>query len=153
MPKENETLEAHAEPRTWTSLSVLRNHGVTDAETIRGLVGEEIGRRLESFLKINIDLDELLDNVDGWKELTVDSKYMTSIMLSSWISQHTSNYKKVFPLIDRMSAESKEFLVITSMGITRKNLMKFLKDLIQYNGSYKKCLEDITSILKDIQLG
>jgi hypothetical protein len=49
---------------------------------------------------------------------------MTSIMLSSWISQHLSSYKKVFPLIDQMSAESKEFLVITSMGITRKNLMK-----------------------------
>jgi len=149
VPRATETLDPYPVPRTWTSLATLMAKGVQDKETIRGLVGYEVGTKFDAFLKVRVDINELINNPEVFHELEFDAKYMVSVMLASWISQHIKNTAKVFPLIDEMSKEKREFLVLTCMSISRNNLVQFLRQLFTYNPMYKDVLSEIAIGLKE----
>ena len=159
VPKVTETLDPYPTPRTWTALAALMAKGINDKETIRGLVGYEVGTKFDAFLKVRVDINELINNPEVFHELEFDAKYMVSVMLASWISQHIKNAAKAFPLIDEMSKEkrerlicyilAREFLVLTCMSISRKNLVQFLRQLFTYNPMYKDVLSEIAIGLKE----
>jgi hypothetical protein len=149
IPSKTETLDAYAVPRTWTALSLLMKQGIDDDETIVGLVGYEVGQKLEAFLKVNVDMDDLLDHPSKFRELNLDGKYMVSVMLSSWITKNIKKPQKSFELIDWMSNESKEFLILTCIGMQKPQLVNFLKELFIGRPQYKEILSEIVIRLKE----
>lgn len=70
-------------------------------------------------------------------------------MLGTWVSKHINDPKKAYPLLDTMSLESREFLVLTCMSMQKKNLVQFLRQLFTYQPSYKDVLSEIAIKLKE----
>lgn len=149
VPKKPETLEAYPVPRTWSVASLLMHKGVCSDDTLVGLLGYEVGTKLEAFLKVNVDIEELIRTPEGFARLDLDGKYMVAVMLGTWISKHIQDPKKAYPLLDAMSQESREFLVLTCMSMQKKSLIQFLRHLFTYQPSYKDVLSEIAIKLKD----
>jgi len=60
LPRTPEGLEEYPTPRTWSWLALDLYEGFNELEDICGLVGEEVGMRFHAFLKLNVDIDELI---------------------------------------------------------------------------------------------
>ena len=149
VPKEPEGLDAYPVPRTWTALATLMAHNISDSETIKGLVGEEVGIKFGAFLKVNVDLNELMREPHRFVELDEDARYMTALMLSSWIGDHLKKPERAFSLIDVMSGESREYLLLTCLTIKRRKLVSFLKSLFVHDASYKDLLSEVALKIRD----
>jgi len=149
IPKVAETLDAYPTPRTWSALSLLMKKGMDDAETITGLVGKEVGTKLSAFLKVNVDVDDLIREPERFHDLELDGKYMASVMLASWISKNIRSVSRCFRLIDEMSKESREFLVLTCISMNRNKLVHFLKELFRYSRVYRDALSEIALEIKE----
>jgi len=149
VPRQTETLDPYPTPRSWTSLSTLMAKGIHDRDTIRGLIGYEVGTKLDAFLKVDVDINQLLMEPRAFHELEFDAKYMVAVMLGSWISQHIKNPARAFGLIDEMSSEKREFLVLTCMAMNRRKLVSFLRALFAYNVAYRDVLSEIAIGIKE----
>lgn len=152
VPKKTETLDQYPTHRTWTTLATYMQKGIQDDETITGLVGEEVGTKFEAFMKVDIDLEQMMANPTSFRTLTVDGKYMLSIMLSTWLTKHIKDPTKSFELIDSMHNDSREFLILTCMGMSKSSLVNLLRILFTARPQYKESLSEIIIKLKeDIQ--
>ncbi|MGC8936545.1 MAG: hypothetical protein ACP5KV_04180 [Candidatus Methanomethylicaceae archaeon] len=148
VPKSTETLDAYPVPRTWTYLATLMAKGVSDPYTVKGLVGYEVGTKFLAFLDVNVDIDELIARPELFDELGFDAKYMVAVLLGNWINQH-ANFAKAFKLVDKMSFERKEFLVLACMSMQKKRLVDFLRQLFNHNPEYKDALSEIALGIKE----
>lgn len=149
VPQTPEGLDAYPVPRTWTSVATLMAHNMSDSETIRGLVGEEVGIKFGAFLKVDVDIDELMQEPSKFLDLSEDARYMTSLILSSWIGGHMKNLNRAFPLLDIMSDASREYTILTCMSIYKRDLVAFLKDLFNYDARYEDLLSEVTLKIAD----
>jgi hypothetical protein len=149
VPMKPETLEAYPVPRTWSATALLMHRGVSTDDTLVGLLGYEVGTKLQAFLKVDVDIEELIRTPEVFTRLDLDGKYMVSVMLGTWISKHIADPKRAYPLIDSMSMESREFLVLTCMSMEKKSLVQFLRQLFTYQPSYKDVLSEIAIKLKE----
>jgi len=148
VPRRSETLEAYPVPRTWTATALLMHRGLCTDTTLVGLLGYEVGTKFQAFLKVNVDVEELIKTPQLFAELDLDGQYMASIMLGTWIGKHLKNPKRAYPLIDVMSEESREFLVLTCMSMAERKLVQFLRQLFMHQPSYKDVLSEIAVKLK-----
>jgi len=153
LPEEPETLEAYPTPRSWTRLSRLRYFGMKDRETVEGLIGLEVGQKYLAFLEVSVDINDLIRYPNSWTALNLDGKYMASLLLATWISKHlkTKVISNCFRLIDEMTRDSEEFLVCTLVTLKLSILTKFLQKLFAYNTEYEDILDEIASIVEQIQ--
>ena len=147
LPRTPEGLEEYPTPRTWSWLALDLYEGFNELEDICGLVGEEVGMRFHAFLKLNVDIDELIAEPKRFHALELDAKYMATFMLSSWITQNFKNLAKAYPLIDEMSQESREYLVMVCMTMKKATLVKFLKQLLVDKPVYKEVLTEIADTI------
>jgi len=148
-PKRRETLDPYPVPRTWTWLALELHEGFDSPDDIDGYVGAEVGAKFRAFLKTRVNIDELVAAPRKFHELDFDAKYMAAIMLASWLSKHAKTMQKAFPLIDEMTSERTEFLVITCTSMKRNKLLKFLEQLIKYQPEYRKILSEVALGLRD----
>lgn len=149
VPPTPEGLDAYPVPRTWTALATLMSKGISDAETFRGLVGDEVGMKFNAFIKVDMDIDELMQEPAKFNDLSEDARYMTSLILSSWIGGHMKNLDRAFPLFDVMSDASREYTILTCMSIDKRKLVSFLKDLFSYDARYEELLSEVTLKIVD----
>ena len=112
-------------------------------------MGAEVGAKFRAFLKTRVDIDDLVAAPRKFHDLNFDAKYMAAIMLASWLSKHAKTMQKAFPLIDEMTSERTEFLVITCTSMKRNKLLKFLEQLIKYQPEYRKILSEVALGLRD----
>lgn len=147
-PEQGEGLEAWPSPRSWTWLALDLVEGFDSLDDICGLVGEEVGRKLHAFLQLNVDIEELIEDPKRFHGLSFDAKYVVPIMLANWLSQNQKTMSKAFKLIDIMSAQSHEFLVMTCMSMQRKALIHFLSELFKYDTKYRGILSEIALNVK-----
>jgi hypothetical protein len=148
VPKQAECLEAYPTPRSWTAAALLMYRGLNSDDTLCGLLGYEVATKLQAFLKVKVDIDELIKDPSLYDKLSLDGKYMAAVMLSTWVEKHNSA-SKAFPLIDKMSNDSRELLVLTCLGMSRKRLVGFLRELFAYNAKYKDFLDEVALKLKN----
>jgi len=146
IPKTQEGLEEFPTPRSWTRLSRLMWAGVQSNEVITGSIGHEAGIRFISFMKVNIDIEELISNPETFDSLSLDAKYMASFMLAAWCSRNSEQVNKVLKLVDRMAKFSKEFITLTCTNLTRDKLVIFIKELIKHNVNYERVLLEIAEV-------
>jgi hypothetical protein len=149
LPKTPEGLEEYPTPRTWTWLSLDLAEGFDSLEDICGLVGEEVGMKFHAFTKLDVDIEELIKNPEMFGKLELDAKYMSTFMLASWISQHIKNVERAYGLIDAMSNESREFLVMVCMSMRKGTLVRFLKQLLADRRVYLDVLSEITETISN----
>jgi hypothetical protein len=149
VPRTPETLDSYPVPRTWEWLALELHEGFSTDDDICGLVGYEVGTKLQAFLKVDVDIEELIRTPEVFTRLDLDGRYMVSVMLGTWISKHINDPKRAYPLIDAMSLESREFLVLTCMSMEKRNLVQFLRQLFTYQPSYKDVLSEIAIKLKE----
>jgi MoxR-like ATPase len=159
VPNTPEGLENFPTPRSWTWVALDLREGFYSLEDLTGLVGEEVGRKFDAFLKNSVDLEKLIRDPAGFYQLGFDAKYMVPIMLASWVSQNMKGFERAFPLIDVMSGEAPnnpaqeggrhEFLTMMCVSMNKKNLVTLLKSLFQHNPSYREVLSDIALTIKD----
>jgi len=148
VPNKPEGLEGFPSPRSWMWLALDLYEGFNTLEDITGLVGEEVGRKLDAFMKIDFDIDDLIKEPERFQHLNFDAKYMVPIMLANWLADH-KDIAKAFPLIDAMADERHEFLVMVCLCMNKKALVAFLKSLFLYKTEYKDVLSDIALKIKD----
>lgn len=141
-PQRTETLEGFPTPRAWTHLSLLMHQGITDRDTLSGLLGSEVGEKLNIFLMTDVDIEELIERPEKFHSLNLDGKYMATVMLSSWIS-NLEDFSKTFDLIDAMASESREYLVTVCVCLDREKLVNFLTRLFHYNPRYRDFLGQV----------
>jgi len=149
LPKTAEGLENFPTPRSWTWVALDLAEGFGSLEDFIGLLGEEVGRKFDAFLKLNVDIEDLIREPKAFHGLNFDAKYVVPIMLANWISQHQKSMVKAFPLIDEMTSEKHEFLVMTCISMRKKNLVAFLKELFVYKPIYKDILSEIALEVKN----
>ena len=143
LPSETETLNAFPTPRSWSDLALLMKAGLTSQDIINGLVGEEVGLKLRGFLETKVDVKDLLKEPRKWYELNIDGKYMCALMLSSYINQHYKEVNTVLPLLEVMMRDSRDFIVVTCMGVSENKLARFLQIL-------SKIKPDIVEMLGEV---
>lgn len=140
-PERTETLEGFPTPRAWTHLSLLMHQGINDRDTLSGLLGSEVGEKLNIFLMTDVDIEELIERPEKFHSLNLDGKYMATVMLASWISN--SEEFRAFDLIDVMASESREYLVTVCVCLGREKLVKFLTQLFQHDPRYREFLGQV----------
>ena len=148
VPNKPEGLEGFPSHRSWSWLALDLYEGFNTLEDLTGLVGEEVGRKFDAFLKIDFDIEDLIKEPERFEHLNFDAKYMVPVMLANWIADH-KDASKAFPLIDVMSNEKHEFLVMTCLCMNKKKLVEFLKSLFLYKVEYKDVLSDVALKIKD----
>ena len=148
LPREPEVERNFPTPRSWSILSVLLSKGINNPEVIEGLLGPEIGGKFIAFTKIKVDINELIREPSRFSELDIDAKYMTCLMLASWIAKHRKNMKVTFDLVDTMTNDRHEYLVFTAKVMKRALLIQFLQELFKYNRAYETILHEIAIVLK-----
>ncbi|MEM2660935.1 MAG: hypothetical protein QXS74_06410 [Nitrososphaeria archaeon] len=148
LPKDPEGFDNFPTPRTWSWLALDLVEGFDRQEDIIGLVGEEVGRKFMAFMKYNIDINDLIANPEKFDQLEFDAKYMAITMLASWLSSNKKKMEAAFPLIDKLSNEKHEYLVLLCMSMNPKNLQHFIEKLSKHNPKYLETLYDITVRIK-----
>ena len=148
VPRKMETLDPYPTPRTWTSLAIHMAKGVESRELVKGLVGEEVGQKFLAFLEVKVDIEELIAEPQRWKRLSMDARYMASVMLATWITRNIKRgVERCFRLMDEMSETGRDFIVITLIAIPDKRVrIPLVKSLFQYDSRYKDFLLDVVSI-------
>ena len=131
-PKEAETLEQHPTPRSWTMLATLLAEGLVGEEEMSSIVGEEMAQKLRAFLSLKVDLEELAAKPSAFPRLGLDAKYVVAIMLASELTEN--NYQKFSPLVEEMTKDSMEWMVIMITSMTSKRREKILTVLGRKNG-------------------
>jgi len=133
-------------------LGLLMNLGFRDADTVDGLVGTEAGTKLRAFMSTNIDIHDLIRNPDKFENLSLDAKYMTSLMLSSWTVDNIRKKKEIeksLSLVDAMIAESREFAILAWTTLGKKNLVEMIKILMDHRPEYKDMLTEVAVTTKN----
>jgi len=150
VPRKVETLHNYPTPRSWTATSLLLHRGVGDDDALAGLLGGEVGQKFAAFCAVNIDVRELIAHPELFAQLDLDGRYMASVMLGTWLSKH-KEHRRAFGLVDAMSRESREFLVIAAMSTKRAPLVRFLKVLFKYNPKYRDALTDVVTLKGELK--
>lgn len=157
VPKEPETLENFPTPRSWTGLA-LKLHRLTKGgkiarerfkDVVIGSVGSEVGYKFIGFVKTRVDLKVLLDNPHMFKDLNIEAKYMTALLLATNIPKSIkkrAEMQKVLKLVDVMTEESPEYIILTALSMPQKKLQDFLTVLFGYNMSYLDILSEIIEL-------
>jgi hypothetical protein len=148
VPKEIETLHNFPTPRSWSDLALYLHAGLKNDDLICGLVGEETGQKFQAFLKVNVDLNELISNPELFRTLNLDARYMSCVMLGTYLTKNYKKAKKTFPLLDVMASISRDLLVLTLISVKHKQLVEVLRQLKSYNKEYMSVLKDIAVKLK-----
>ena len=143
-PEDPETLRNYPTPRAWTKLALLMKRGFDDPEIITGLIGPEVGARFSAFLKTRVDLNELLEDPEKFKELNLDQQYMAAIMLAGWFERN-KKIGKGFRLLTKMSEESVEFTIVTLLSITDQKVRR--KVVMEIVNKDKELTDKILSVI------
>ena len=145
-PKNPEGLENFPSPRTWTMLARLLYYGMNDEETIKGLIGNEAGLRFITFIETNVNIEDIINEPKLFETLTLDGKYMCTFLLGTWCEKNMEELNKAFPLIDKISTISREYLALLCLNMKRDKLAKFVMKLLQHDRKYESILSEITNI-------
>jgi len=150
VPAEPETTHNFATHRSWTKMAVLSHRGVFEPEAY---LGPEVGQKYRAFKAINVDIDEIIADPERWGKLDLDAKYMMCAMLSSWLDQQPKEkLPKSFPLVDAITAESREFFVLVCQCAKVSTLSRMFPLLSAHDKKYerlaKQTLKDRAKVLK-----
>jgi hypothetical protein len=150
VPSEPETTENFPTHRSWTRVAVLSHQGVFEPE---GHLGPEIGEKFRAFKAISVDIAELIAEPERWEKLELDAKYMACAMLSSWLDQQKKeDLPKSFPLLDAITADSREYFILICQCAKVSTLSKMFPQLFAHSKKYEKLargtLKDRTEVLK-----
>jgi len=104
-------------------------------------------------MKQSIDIEDLIKNPAKFAEISLDAKYMCTLMLSTWIQENAKKTQSAMGLIDAMTKQSREFLVLICKSMQEKKLLALLKDLVTHDPKYKDLLTEIVvSVKQSIKL-
>lgn len=154
VPKKVETLFNFPTPRSWTDVALLLKAGIEDSNIYTGLLGPEIGQKFNAFLKVRVDLGELMEEPHKFVDMSLDAQYMSCVMFGTWLAKQVRKkatleaVKKGFPLVDVMAKMSRDLLVLTCMSMKRQYLTKFLKILFKHDSKYMSILDTVVLRLK-----
>lgn len=140
-PSETEVLHNFPTPRTWTK-TCLELESNTNREAIEGLLGPEVAQKLQSFLMVDVDIDNLIKNPSKWKKQELDAKYMLCIELSNWLSE-AKNPENAFNLLDEMLEDSRQYPVLTFLAINTRKLTNLFKDLFSHEEKYSEIVSQV----------
>jgi hypothetical protein len=144
--KEAETLEEMPTPRSWSTLAVLLSKGVVEEEVIESIIGPEMGQKFAAFMKIRIDLNELAREPKRWEWLSLDAKYLASIMLASEITAKT--VWKWKPLLLEMGKDSREWLIVLSLAMPHEKRSQLYLAVVEMGGDMEQLFKEIEEVAK-----
>jgi hypothetical protein len=143
--KEAETLEEMPTPRSWSTLAVLLAKGVRGEEVVSSVIGPEMGEKFVAFLSVSVDLEDLAKRPQKWKELSMDAKYMASIMLGSAIE--VDRIGRWLPLLKEISEESREWLILSAIAMPEEKRAQFFLSLLKAGDEAQKMIEAVEEVV------
>jgi len=149
VPDEPETTKNFPTPRTWTQLARNTYYSCSSPDA---LLGPEVGQKFRAFCDINVDIEELIADPAPWGKLDLDAKYMAGAMLASWFGKTPKEkLHESFNLIDTISDDSREYLVLVFQCTKVSALSRLFSQLFPYAKKYEKIakqtLKDHTEVL------
>lgn len=150
VPPEPETLKNFPTHRSWTKVAVLSHYRVFEPEA---RLGPEVGGKYRAFKAINVDIDEIIAEPERWEKLDLDAKYMACAMLASWLDQQPKEkLSKSLPLVDAITADSREFFVLVCQCAKVSTLSRMFPLLFAHNKKYerlaKQTVKDRVKVLR-----
>jgi hypothetical protein len=120
--------------------------GVGGEEVVESVIGPVMGQKFAAFMKIRVDLDELARVPRKWKELSLDAKYVTSIMLGTELGEGA--LRKWVPLILEMSRDSKEWLVVLCLAMPHEKRSQFFLAAVKMGGDVEQLFKEIGEVMR-----
>jgi hypothetical protein len=150
VPPEPETVQNFPTHRTWARAAVLSHCGACDFE---GLLGPEVGQKFKAFREISVDIEDIIKEPERWNSLELDAKYMACTMLASWLDQQKKDdLPKSFPLLDAITADSREYFILICQCARVSTLSKMFPQLFAHSRKYEKLaretLKDRAEVLR-----
>jgi hypothetical protein len=118
---------------------------VNGSEVFEAFVGPELAVKFKAFLETEVDLEELLSHPEGWGRLSVDAKYIVSLMLANLLPKK-GGVEKALPLLEKMEQEEREWLVNTVLLMPQSARGKVLSSLA---GRGEKVLSALEQVIMD----
>lgn len=157
IPKELETLNPYPCPRTWTMLARISYNLEPEDLYIEAsaTVGNEAASMLKVFTEIKIpEIEELIIKPETWCELNFEQKLLTSIELSTYISENVNNKEKIIrlsPVLKYLYEYDKDMLMMI-LSVLRDNIRrKFLMICIDEK-ELKFIIDECTEIYKQVKM-
>ena len=145
-PAEPEGLEEFPTPRSWEWVALQLAAGA-DEEDVVGLLGQEVGHKLQGFLEVNIDLNELLRNPKMWTKLNVEAKYIALAMLSAEINEDKVSFEGAAALA---AAIEDEYVVLLTTMISKTKKEAWIAYLVTEQGTrFRALFKDMVTIVNN----
>ncbi|MBS7287549.1 MAG: hypothetical protein KIH01_02060, partial [Candidatus Freyarchaeota archaeon] len=145
-----ETLENFPTPRSWTRVAVRLPELEEDWEAVgalcRGYLGDEVGGKFLALLSMNVpDIDEVLEDPEGFGELTFEQRHLLCVALAGWLEADVERRaRKALPLIKLMLSEYRELFMFLKTVMKQGSAEKLFRFLLREAGS------DLMPLLRDI---
>lgn len=150
-PREPETLENYPTPRTWTWLSLELPK--TPAKYLRekavGYLGAEAASRFIAFINNPIpEPEELIRNPMIFYDLTLDAKYVATVMVASHFDQNKKMpAQDILRFTDVISEVQHEFAILFLLSLKDRRKQFFNAVVNKPDSSTWKALRDVASYI------
>jgi len=153
-PKEGETLTQFPTHRSWTKLALeLRNTRNSIEEVAEAFVGPEVGQKFAAFLRVKVDIEQLIENPDIWDRQNLDQRYMLCLELATWLSRaKEKDLPKVLPVFDKIS-ERRQFPVLVFMCLPQSKLEKLFSVLFKERPELYQLVDKVLEDKRAISAG
>ena len=135
-PSEPETLENFPTPRSWTRVAQwfprMRSENSREA-LCTGNLGVEVGGKFLTFIRNPVPSpEELVQNPKKFKELSLDQKYIFTVVLSNWLREDIRRKtKKAVNLVKVMAEDDREFIMLAMITLPTKERAVFFNELVR----------------------
>jgi len=145
-PAEPEGLEEFPTPRSWEW--VARNLAAGGGEEdVVGLLGQEVGHKLQGFLEASVDLEELLRKPQMWAKLNVEARYIALAMLSSSINEEKVSFEKAAALTDVVEDE---YVVLLTTLVSKDKKESWISYLVTQQGArFRALFKDMVTVINN----
>jgi len=145
-PAEPEGLEGFPSPRTWDWVARNLAAGGGEEDAV-GLLGQEVGHKLQGFLEASVDLEELLKKPQMWAKLNVEARYIALAMLSSSINEDKVPFEKAAALAATIEDE---YVVLLTTLITKAKKETWINYLVTQQGArFRTLFKDIVTVINN----
>ena len=141
-PQEAMTLEPYPTHRSWTMLSLaLHNIQIADLKpkVAASYVGSEVAQRFSAFLKLNVNVDELLANPEKFNDLNTEQRWLSIVMLAMDVNtQSIQENEKLVRLLTKIIDVDAEMIFLCLMLLRAEIKNKITSVLINNSAVVSK---------------
>ena len=154
LPKDPEVLENFPTPRSWTLLAETLTEDYRDIygssevyELAKGTVGAEVAPKVQKFLTSRIPpIDELISKPEMFVSLSLEGKYVATVVLGRWLQEHRNGVGRARKLIEVITEVSEELIVLLIKSIVR-NRVEIASEIYNTSDKVREVMDKLADLM------